>query len=180
MQFDQPVKLTDGRYFVKITKDDKSRVFKQINGCEIIGPGCYKTSVDLSEYDNAIIAKATECSELWFGKNVPEETLKNMYETSVTSGVFEAGLMKIKGKCVTTVFDTSKEETTIDSLVNGLTCNLFVELSGIWFLKKNFGPIWRVAQARIVNPSKSVPIRKYMFEDDENVQGDEEDLSDFA
>jgi len=85
--------------------------------------------------------------------------------------------MKVKGKCVTVVFNQDKEEVSIDELKDGCTCNLMVELSGIWFLKKNFGPIWRVAQARLVNSEKVVP-RKYMFEDD--TQGDDQDLEDFS
>jgi len=179
MLFDTPVKLNDGRYFVRITNDDKSRVFQQINNCEVVGPGCYKTSIDLSKYDDEIISKATECSETWFGKVIPEESLKNMYESSITSDVFEAGFMKIKGKNITTVFDTTKDTISVDRLVTGVHCNLFVELSGIWFLKKNFGPIWRVAQARLIENVQKPKLAKYMFVDEEP-QDEEEDLADFV
>ena len=181
MNFEAPVKLTDGRYFVKITNEDKTRVFKQINGVEVAAPGCYKvTKTDLSEYDDAIIAKATESSELWFGKVVPEETLKNLYESSITDDVFEASLMKIKGKTVTVLFDSNKKEISLDQLTTGVKCNLFVELSGIWFLKKNFGPIWRVAQARIVESQKSSVTKSYMFTDEETQEDESDELSDFV
>jgi len=175
--FAPPVKLADGRYFVKMSNADNSRIFKQLNNCKMVGPSCYEVPVDLSSYDSMIIDQATSSSEAWFGKVIPAETLKNMYETSITSNVFEATLMKVKGKCVTVVFNQDKEEVSIDELKDGCTCNLMVELSGIWFLKKNFGPIWRVAQARLVNSEKVVP-RKYMFEDD--TQGDDQDLEDFS
>jgi hypothetical protein len=180
LAFEAPVKLNDGRYFVKITNEDKTRVFKQINKCKITGPGVYKVPVDLSSYDDIIVNKAAESSEIWFGKVIPDETLKNMYENSITADAFEASLMKVKGKCVTTVFDTDKNEVSVDALEVGKSCNLIVELSGIWFLKKSFGPIWRVVQARIISTSEEKK-SGYLFVDEPETQDDpEETLEDFA
>jgi hypothetical protein len=172
MLFETPAKLSDGRYFVKITNDDKSRLFKQINSCTVVGTGCYKIPVDLSEYDESIITKAAESSVEWFGKEISKDNLEKMYENSVTSDVFEAGLTKVKGKCITVVFDAKKQEISVDSLTVGVRCNIIVELAGIWFLKKSFGPVWRVIQARLISSET-----KYMFiDDDENPQDGELDL----
>jgi hypothetical protein len=179
--FEKPTKLSDGRYFVKMSDTDNKRIFKQLNGCTVVGPGCYKIPVDLSDYDEKILAKAAESSEDWFGKTISLETLTKMYENSVTSDVFEASLMKIKGKCVTLVFNANKEEIPVEELQKGCKCNLIVELSGIWFLKKNFGPIWRVAQARILNSEQKSPVNKYMFDDEaQEDEVAEEDLEDFS
>jgi hypothetical protein len=171
MQFASPVKLSDGRYFVKITNQDGSRVTKQLNGCTVVGPGCYKITADLTEYDNAIVTQATESSQEWFTREMSQETLEKMYETSVTSDVFEASNIKVKGKCVTTVFDAEKNEVSIDALETGVECNLIVELTGIWFLRKTFGPIWRVVQAKLRPKNKSAV---YLFVDEEEPQDDAE------
>lgn len=181
--FETPVKLSDGRYFVKITGETPNdRIFVQLNKCTMVGPGCYNIPVDLAEYDQKILAKAAESSEAWFGKPITLEALTKMYENSVTSDVFEASLMKIKGKCVTLVFNEHKEAVGVDDLKTGCRCNLIVELSGIWFLKKNFGPIWRVAQARILSSEKKSPVDSYMFNDDTQDEPEiaKEDLEDFS
>jgi hypothetical protein len=50
------------------------------------------------------------------------------------------------------------------------------ELAGMWFLKKSFGPIWRVLQVRVRGAPKAVLPKDYMFTDEPE---DEEDPADF-
>lgn len=164
MEYGKPVKLQDGRYFVKISSSSDvggGRVLKQINGVEVLQEqNCFKVPCDLKEFDDQIISQAEVCSEEWFGKKVDLEQLKKAFDSSVSSGIFEASPVPKKTK----VFDCNRNEVSNEVLVSGVHCDIIVELSGIWFLKKSFGPVWRLVQARLKKES-SFP-RKYMFSDD--------------
>lgn len=174
MEYGKPVKLQDGRYFVKISSSSSGggseRVLKQINGVEVLQEqNCFKVPCDLKEFDDRIISQAEVCSEEWFGKKIDVEQLKKAFDSSVSSGIFEASPVPKKTK----VFDCERNEVSREVLVSGVHCDIIVELSGIWFLKKSFGPVWRLVQARLKKES-SFP-RKYMFSDDDVVSSDDDE-----
>lgn len=173
MEYGKPTKLQDGRYFVKITNKDGSRVLKQINNTEVQESQCFKIGVDLSEFDNQIISQADVCSEEWFGKKVDIESLKKAFDSSVSSGLLEAPFARRNSAIVTKVFDSDRNEISPESLTVGTRCDIVVELCGIWFLKKSFGPVWRLVQARLKKQS-TFP-QKYIFEDDDKSDDDEYD-----
>jgi hypothetical protein len=78
-----------------------------------------------------------------------------------------------KGEVVTKVFGADKQPKAMEE-VSGKV-DLIVELSGVYFFKKSFGPIFRVIQVKESGSvSKKVPA-EYMFQDDE----DEEDPNDY-
>lgn len=170
MEYGKPTKLQDGRYFVKITnKENGSRVLKQINGVEVQDPvNCFRVEgTSLEEFDSQIISQAEVCSEEWFGRKVELEQLKKAFDSSVSAGIFEAPPVPKKTK----VYDFERKEVSLETLTAGTRCDIIVELSGIWFLKKSFGPVWRLVQARLKKES-TFP-QKYIFEDSD--QGDESD-----
>ena len=167
MEYGKPVKLQDGRYFVRISNKDGSRVLKQLNNTEVHEHNCYKVSSDLSDYDNQMVSQAEVCSEEWFGKKIDIESLKRAFDSSVSANMLEAPPVPRKTK----VFDCDRNEVALDVLVPGAKCDIIVELSGIWFLKKSFGPVWRLVQARLKKQS-TFP-QKYIFEDDGDVSDDE-------
>lgn len=163
MEYSKPVKLQDGRYFVKITNNDGSRVLKQINNVETQESNCFRVPCDLREYDEKIISQAEVCSEEWFGKKVDVEYLNKAFDSSVSASILEAPPVPKKTK----VFDVDRNEVSIDILDSqGLRCDIIVELSGIWFLKKSFGPVWRLVQARLKKES-TFP-QKYIFTDSDD------------
>ncbi len=170
MEYGKPVKLQDGRYFVKITNRDNSRVLKQLNSVEVqdSSSNCFRvTTTSLDEFDSQIISQAEVCSEEWFGRKIEIEQLKKAFDSSVSAGIFEAPPVQKKTK----VYDCDRNEVTLETLTPGTRCDIIVELSGIWFLKKSFGPVWRLVQARLKKES-TFP-QKYIFEDSED--GDESD-----
>jgi hypothetical protein len=153
MEYGKPTKLPDGRYFLKIT----GAVPKQINSAEVQEANCFKVSASLDEYDSEILKQAVISSEEWFGRKI--DNLKSAFDSSISSGILEAPLTK-----KTKVFDSQKNEVDPRVLVPGVRCDIIVELTGIWFVKKSFGPVWRVIQARLKKET-SVP-QKYMFSDE--------------
>lgn len=153
MEYGKPTKLPDGRYFLKIT----GSVHKQINNAEVQEAHCFKVHVSLDEYDSEILKRAEISSEEWFGRKI--ENLKGAFDSSVTSGILEAPLTK-----KTKVYDAQKNEVDASVLVPGIRCDIIVELIGLWFIKKSFGPVWRVIQARLKKET-SIP-QVYMFQDE--------------
>jgi len=173
MNYDAPIKLPDGRYYVKISKESGGKVLKQLNSLEFRGDGCYQSigvSESISPVDTEIINKAVEKSETWFNKSITKEVLETMFESSVNDGVFEASLIKSKGKVSTIVYDQNKSEIPMSEFKPGTKCDIIVELSGIWFLRRNFGAIWRIVQIRV----KSSKPKVYLFEDDSTPDDDDE------
>lgn len=166
MEYGKPAKLQDGRYFVRITHKGGERVLKQINNAEVQESNCFKVPVDLKEFDDQIISQAEVCSEEWFGKKIDLEALKKVFDSSVSAGILEAPLARRNSTVIAKVFDSNRNEMNEDVLVPGTKCDIVVELSGIWFLKKTFGPVWRLVQARL-QKEPSFP-HKYMFVDEES------------
>lgn len=167
MEYGKPAKLQDGRYFLRISNKDGSRVLKQLNGVEAQEANCFKVRDTLAEYDDQILAQAEVCSEEWFGKKFDLESLKKAFDSSVSSGILEAPLVKRAGSgaVITKVFDAERNEVSPEVLVPGTYCDIVVELSGLWFLKKSFGPVWRLVQARL-KKQPTFP-NKYMFSEDD-------------
>lgn len=169
MEYAKPVKLQDGRYFVRISTNNGNRVLKQINNVEVQEPYCFNVPCDLKEFDEQIISQAEICSEEWFGKKIDIEQLNKVFDSSVSARVLEANPVPNKTK----VFDSERNEVSLDVLVNGVKCDIIVELSGIWFLKKSFGPVWRLVQARLKKQS-TFP-QKYIFEDDATAASEDDE-----
>jgi hypothetical protein len=76
----------------------------------------------------------------------------------------------------TSVFDTQKNAVELQDVKADTKCDVMFELAGMWFLKKSFGPIWRVLQVRVRGAPKAPPPKEYMFTDEPE---DEEDPADF-
>lgn len=179
MEYSEPTKLPDGRYFVRIS-DKNGRIFEQINRAEVSTDNCFKVhaQAQLKKYDDIIIQQAVTSSESWFSKKLDESFLRGVYESSVSDdGILEAPFAKIKGSVVAIAFDTEKERVNLStSVVPGSSWDIVIELVGIWFLKKTFGPVWRVIQLRhSKNRAATVVPKDYMFSDESEDPGHQED-----
>lgn len=170
MEYGKPQKLPDGRYFLKITG-----AVHQVNGLILQDPLETKTinfkvpeGADLfSKVDQELLAQAKTDKVAWFGKELSDETITNAFQESVTDGVLGANLASVKGQIVTTVFDSTKTVVDRQDVKADTKCDVLLELSGLWFLKKSFGPIWRVVQIRLrTGAQRTPPPTEYMFTDD--------------
>lgn len=184
MEFSKPQKLPDGRYFLKVSgcrhqlndvllQDDLS-VSKSVNFKIDDNTELFKT------IDDQIINQAKQSKIEWFGKELSDETIQNAYQESVTDGILNASLATVKGQTVTLAFDRQRNEIELQEVKADTKCDVFLELSGMWFLKKSFGPIWRVIQVRVRGGPK-VPIfpKECLFTDDP-VDEDEDDPADYV
>ena len=172
MEYASPQKLPDGRYFLKMSTGG-SAVRHQVNGLVL------QDSLDgrhpnfkvedeniFQTIDQEILTRAKDSKQEWFGKDLSDETITNAFQESVTDGVLGTSLAMFKGEVVTTAYDTQKNPVELQDVKAGTKCDAVLELSGLWFLKKSFGPIWRVVQVRVRGPQKVVPAREYLFSDE--------------
>jgi hypothetical protein len=178
MEFGKPQKLPDGRYFLKI-----QGCRKQLNKVTLTGEPTPKSVVfglasEQIEYfkdiDSQILTQAKASKQEWFGKDLSDETIQQAYQDSDTDGSLNAALVTVKGEVQTVVYDDQKNKKEVGDLKDGSMCDIIVELSGLWFLKKSFGPIWRVIQARLRTDKKAVAVpQEYLFEDDPEPETDD-------
>jgi hypothetical protein len=182
MEYAKPQKLPDGRYFLKI-----SGARHQVNGLELQDALAAKSvnfKVADSELflgvDQALLTQAKASKLEWFGKELSDETIQNAFQESVTDGVLGASLATVKGQVATVAFDTRKNSVDLQDIKEGAKVDALLELTGLWFLKKSFGPIWRILQVR-VRASPKVPElpKEYLFSDEVDEPEADEDPADY-
>jgi hypothetical protein len=185
MEYGTPVKIPDGRYFLKVTGKGGDRVFHQVNNIPVDGTITKESrqvtlkvpSKTLFEgIDNELLSQAEVSKLEWFGKDISAETIRSAYQASLSvDGELTASLAAIKGQVVATFFDAQKNP--IDDISGA--CDFLFELAGLWFLKRSFGPIWRVVQVRQrAGPKpKKYPI-EFQFTDEPEAE-EEDDPTDY-
>jgi len=180
MDYGKPQKLPDGRYFLRI-----SGKTQQVNGLVLQDSLTTKTvnfkvpeGTDIFKgIDEELLAQAKASKVEWFGKELSDETIMNAFQESVTDGILGASLASVKGQVTTTAFDTQKNPLELQAVKPESKCDVMLELAGLWFLKKSFGPIWRVLQVRVRGGVVVQPPKEYMFTDEP--EDDDEDPADF-
>jgi len=177
MEYGTPVKLPDGRYFLKM-----ANALHQVNGVKLVDSLTGQNisfqipeegQAIINKCDEDIISKAKESKVEWFGKELSDETIQTAYQDSLTEDSLTVAPAKLKGEVVLTAFDTKKNVVELQDVKEGTTCDVLFELAGLWFLKKSFGPIWRVVQVRVRGVPKS-PIfsKQYLFSDSPEDEGE--------
>jgi hypothetical protein len=81
----------------------------------------------------------------------------------------------VKGSVVTKIYSHDRTVAESSVLEANAMCDVMLEFSGIWFMKKTFGAIWRVAQVRMRSPPKKVYPDEYLFQDTDEVDAEEND-----
>lgn len=166
MQFGPLVKVPDGRYYVKVSDSPRLR-FNSISVPSFTSKPIIITIPDVSSVksiEGSIIEYAKSHSEEWFGRQIAESTIEKAFQSSLAGDTFEAQFITSKGKILTDFWDAKKQPKSVDSEWGG-TVDMIVEISGVWFLKKSFGPIFKILQ---VKETKQKPVRQCLFEDDDD------------
>ncbi len=176
MLYSTPKKIPDGRYYLKVTTDEGNRVMLQLNNTTLVTKFSSEENVTLSlsedgqhrvEAVNEVnLEKAGQNSQEWFGKTVTEKTLQAAYTTHLNGNIMNVGKATVNKTVVTKCYDHNKESVDLDQLDENTLCDVMVELSGLWFAKKTFGPIWRLAQIRLKSPPKKKYPDEYLFADE--------------
>ena len=112
MEYGTPVKLPDGRYFLKM-----ANALHQVNGVKLVDSLTGQNisfqipeegQAIINKCDEDIISKAKESKVEWFGKELSDETIQTAYQDSLTEDTLTVAPAKLKGEVVLTAFDTKK------------------------------------------------------------------------
>lgn len=178
MIYGSPKKLPDGRYYLKVQTDESNRCMVQLNNTTLLTGFSDGENVTLSLTEKSLdkikainthnLDSAKENSQEWFGKDVSEKTLETAYTPSLSDGTMIVGKATVNKNVVTKCYDHEKNSVDFDTVEEGVKCDVMVEFSGLWFMKKTFGPIWRIAQMRLKAPPKKIYPDEYLFADSDD------------
>jgi hypothetical protein len=191
MEYSQPVKIPDGRYYIKVTKGGE-RVFYQLNKMKLLDESLLATknltfalpemACDiLSAVEDELMSQAISSKMEWFGKDIANETISKAYQSALEGATFQAPLATVNGQNVVVAYDSRKEAVQLDQVQKDAVIDVLVELSGLWFLKKSFGPIFRIAQIRVPNqaPARKTFPTQYLFDDAQDEVEETESANDY-
>lgn len=183
MQYSTPTQLPDGRYYSKVLDSDGNRVLVQLNNVKLLtkfddddltlslsDQSCDK----IQTVDTQNLEAAKENSNVWFGKVLTDKTLEAAYTPSISSGCMNVSKLKTKTKTLTRVYSHTKELVNSDVLEENTVCDVVLEFSGIWFMKKTFGSVWRIVQVRMKPPPKKSKEPEYLFQDADESSSDDD------
>jgi len=180
MKFTSPKKTPDGRYFLKVSNDDNSRVLLQLN--KTVLKTKLSESLDctlglsdlgqakIKEIDSLVVKEAENSSELWFGKKLGQATLKSAY-TGLSEDTLNVNKVQQKGVCLLNIFNHKRDALAQEDIEIESECDVIVEFSGVWFMKKTYGPIWKLVQVKTRKEINTYP-SDYMFVDDSGSESD--------
>jgi len=182
MDYGTPVKIPDGRYYLKTSRDDK-RIFIQLN--KLVAPSFAEKTLSfqigdqkstIQQYEQDIVSKAVEQSESWFGRKVSEETIKKAFQSSLSGDQFDTSFVTLRGEIQTSFFAADRQPKDKDS--GWAQIYVIVELTGVWFLKKSFGPIFKIVQVKESRAPQKKYTSEYLFTDEPEVEEDPNDYLD--
>lgn len=187
MQFSTVIRLEDGRRYTKATGDDGNRVMIQLNNVNLVSKFDDTDTVTIelqdhgpvSDIDEQNITAAVENCEAWFDREVPKKTLETAYTSSLKDSTMNVSKATVNGKVVTRIYDSTRTPVESSDVGEMQKCDVILEYSGLWFAKKTFGPIWRIAQVRIRAKPKSVYPDEYLFQGEDSDQDEKETDADF-
>ena len=148
LNYSTPEKLNDGRYFVKVLEPFVTTI-KDVNisrSDEFFNIRLSDSSV-ITDIESQIIDDSVANSVQWFSKEISKDVVSNYFQSAVDENVVQVeDNLNSRGKSQVVFFNPNKESTQLDESATYLA---LVQLDGIWFLKKSFGPVWRLIQARV-------------------------------
>ena len=166
MEFSDPVKLSDGRYFVKVG----GPLYVSLKNVIVFDPESDEISLKLdtgdvqtvTEWDQKCVESAVENSTKWFHKEISADVIKSYFQSSLDGQVLDVQpSVNAKGKVATVYFDAAKNQ--IQKIEPNTNASILLQLDGLWFLRKTFGPVWRVVQVKV---RKTVEPVQCMLDDD--------------
>lgn len=170
MEFGDPVKLTDGRYFVKITTGGspvhvslKDTIIFDPNSAEDVSLKISESDTEtISQWDAKCVESAVENSTKWFHKEISADVINSYFQSSLDTQVLDVlPSINSKGKVNTAYFDSAKNQ--IQKIEDNTNASVLLQLDGLWFLRKTFGPVWRLVQVKV---KKTVEPVQCMLDDD--------------
>tara|TARA_B110000977_G_scaffold201113_1_gene294205 strand:+ start:7857 stop:8483 length:627 start_codon:yes stop_codon:yes gene_type:complete len=189
IEFGNPIKGSDGKYFVTafVKDEDVSNEImcqfgtrlqaKHSMNSDSTSLECIFADPQLKEFvsecDDHMLAFCKDNKEAWFNNTeISDSYLDNaMFPSFKAVKKSESCLMKLRTSNSMNIFDSSKEEISIDSIVEDSKISIIVHFAGLWFTKTRFGLTWKIKQIKLHN-EKPKSAGQYLFEDVEDEELD--------
>ena len=140
MEYGKPVKIPDGRYYLKVSNGGQ-RVFFQLNKLPVKSFESKNLTIKIdanqhftvNKYEEQIVDKAIECSEEWFGRKVSDDTIKKAFQSTLSfqneESQFDVSLATVNGEVCTSFFGSDRQPK--DRMSEWNTVDVVVELCGV-------------------------------------------------
>ncbi len=124
----------------------------------------------IQSVDDSIVKNALNNSVAWFGKQLDEKTIDEIYRPTLRSdehGVY----MRVKLPCkddkfIGEIFDKYKQLSQIEIIQPNCTVQIILECIGVYFVSREFGLTWKALQMKV----SSAQVKKCLFVDDDDIQ----------
>lgn len=129
----------------------------------------------MNKLNEVILGKAVERSQEWFDKTMSKDVLGEFYRPLVKlpKDPKYNPTMKVKipmrdGTPQSDLYSENRDKVPMDYLLKGSTVKCLLEVRTVWFVNKNFGVTWQLAQGAVVSrPQKLVGYSFAPSDDDE-------------
>lgn len=178
--FGSPIKGPDNKYFVSASVNSEdiicqfSRLLcKNTLDSESSSLECVFADTNAKEFfndcDDHMLAFCKDNKEAWFNSaDISDAYLDNAIMPSIKSvKKSDSYAVKFRTSQQMTVFDSSKEEIELSSIVQDSKISVIVQLAGLWFTKTRFGITWKLKQIKL-NNEKPKSSGLYLFDDVED------------
>jgi hypothetical protein len=129
----------------------------------------------LSKLDEFIISHVSSKSEEWFGKNIPNENISQMYNKFIKAPKTSENLCTVNfvfDKTKSQVIDKKNEELNVSELVKGVTLECIAQLKYLVFTKDTCFINWEIRTSKL--HKKLIRVPKFGFVEDPEEHSDEE------
>jgi hypothetical protein len=192
IDFESPIKASDGRYFMKCfykeedENSDSTDILVQVNNVvaqEELSKNLLRVATKyvstqsntISEVDDNFLVLAKQNKDLWFpgDDEITDSYLESAFMNTLKpiKKTHDAEFKLILNKDAK-IYDTDKSQVGPEQIVVGKSLSMICTISGLWFTKTRFGITWKINQLKVKsNPSL---IKECLIEDDEP-----EDIEDY-
>jgi len=124
------------------------------------------------QLDEVLLTTASERSKEWFGgKAMSADVVRELMRKQVrdaTDPTKYAPTMRMKILPTTEFYDADAEATDMSYITKGTTFKAIIELSAVWYINRQFGCTWRIAQMQILSRPDKLTGFAFKTEDDED------------
>lgn len=122
----------------------------------------------LHDVEDAIVARAIQNKADWFRKDVDDDALRHNYKS-----FFRGDEFKLRKDGEVPVFDSAKDAAGPEEACSGSSVRCVLELARVCFGRQEFGAMWRLVQARLVQVPPCL-----IDDDEEEPARDDDDATD--
>lgn len=123
------------------------------------------------EFDELMLDVATKNSKAWLGKETSKELVGEFYRKLIRESsdpTKYAPTMRLKLTPNTEIYDEKSNRVDLNYITKGSTLRAIVEVSSVWFVGKNFGVSFRIAQLAVVSRPDGLAGFAFKTEDEED------------